>query len=211
MSAESVAGGGLVDPLELVALEAGRSVPREHVEIEMADAEFAHWHAAISLERERRGEVLLVVERTDGQVLLHTKEIYPVGGWRLLSGGIRYEESVLGALRREVREETGVDDAPCAYLGLIRYRFVCNDRHQEFASYVFRVVIADAQPTVTDPEEAISGFRWVAPASLDGVASQLRSVEPKWRDWGHFRAVGHERIGRWMAQPMRAEDVSAGR
>jgi 8-oxo-dGTP pyrophosphatase MutT (NUDIX family) len=182
----------LVDPVELAALDGDRAQMRHDVTLPFAAAEFGFWYDKVAVQRERRGEVLLVVEREDGDVLLHTKTQYPVGGWRLLSGGIRYGEEVLEALVREVREETGVTDAPFDYLGWIAYDLRHGRGRLAFASYLFRVRIGDAKPRVTDPKEAISGFRWVAPHTLDDVAQRLRSVAPAWRDWGAFRAVGHE-------------------
>ena len=58
---------------------------------------------------DRRGEVVLAICHGGNKVLLHTKSFYPDGVFRLLSGGIRPDESVENALLREAREETGLD------------------------------------------------------------------------------------------------------
>ena len=184
--------GALVDAAEVASLERGGLGVRQHVSLEFSASEFAFWQEKVAVQRERRGEVLLLVERSDGDLLLHTKDHYPDGGWRLLSGGIRYDEEVLEALAREIHEETGVTGADFTYLGMLGYDLRHRRNQLAFASYLFHVPIGDAQPEVTDPDEAISGFRWVGPERLGDVAERLRTVEPPWRDWGSFRAVGHD-------------------
>ena len=54
--------------------------------------------------RNRRGEVVLAIERPGRCVLLHRKGWYEPGVYRLLSGGIDWDEAVETTLARELRK-----------------------------------------------------------------------------------------------------------
>lgn len=139
----------------------------------------------------RDGEVVLVLRRPDGQVLLHTKPFYPPDTWRLPSGGIEHGESPEAAAQREIREETGLPAHPARLLGVLTYRFRCAGKTVRFASAVFLAETPAAEPAVQDTGERISGYRWVPPPELAQVARRLRRLAPEWRDWGHWRALAH--------------------
>lgn len=147
--------------------------------------------------RARRGEVVLLLRRSDGHLLLHNKSFYPADVFRLLSGGILPGESVLDAARREAREETGLDLRNPRPLGLLSATFRQGWRRRFFYSWL---VLADVEgdPRPGDAGEQISGFRWVPPEALAEVAGQLRTLPPTWADWGRFRALAHEAALRWM-------------
>ncbi|MBC7226498.1 MAG: NUDIX domain-containing protein [Thermoflexales bacterium] len=147
--------------------------------------------------RARYGEVVLLLRRPDGQVLLHTKSFYPEEAFRLPSGGIRPGESVLGAARREAREETGLELQDLRPLGFISVTFRRGWHRRYFHSWL---VLADVEgdPRPGDTGERISGFCWVPPEALTEVARQLRTLPPEWADWGRCRALAHEAARRWM-------------
>lgn len=54
-----------------------------------------------------RPGVAVIVRDQDGRVLLHRRRVG--GAWAPLSGGIEPGEDILTAVRREVREETGLE------------------------------------------------------------------------------------------------------
>lgn len=147
--------------------------------------------------RARRGEVVLLLRRPDGHLLLHTKSFYPADVFRLPSGGILPGESVPDAARREIQEETGLAPQNVRPLGLLSATFRQGWRRRFFHSWL---VLADVEgdPRSGDAEERISGFRWVPPEALAEVTARLRALPPQWSDWGRFRALAHEAAIRWL-------------
>ncbi len=147
--------------------------------------------------RARRGEVVLLLRRPDGHILLHNKSFYPVDVFRLLSGGILPGESVLEAARREIQEETSLAPRSLRPLGLLSVTFR-QGRHRRF--FYSWLVLADVEgdPRPGDAGEQISGFHWAPPEALTEVAGQLRTLPPTWTDWGRFRALAHEAALRWL-------------
>ncbi len=141
--------------------------------------------------RARWGETVLLLRRPDGHILLHHKSFYPENVFRLLSGGILPGESVLGAARREIQEETGLAPWALRPLGLLSITFRLGWHRRFFHSWL---VLADVEgePRPGDAGEQISGFRWVPPETLAEIAGHLRALPPTWADWGRFRALAHE-------------------
>ncbi|MBI1802339.1 MAG: NUDIX hydrolase [Chloroflexi bacterium] len=148
---------------------------------------------------DRRAEVVLAIRRSNGRVLLHTKSFYPPGVFRLLSGGIHWDEGVEDALRREATEETGLAVEVERFVALVRYR--ANGRPLAFASYIFLLNADGPKPSVQDIKERIAAFREVKPERLRAVAQQLRSLPENWRDWGEFRALSHELVADALRPP----------
>ncbi len=147
--------------------------------------------------RARRGEVVLLLRRPDGHLLLHTKSFYPEDVFRLPSGGILPGESVADAARREIREETGLNLQNVRPLGLLSVTFRQGWHRRFFHSWL---VLADVEgdPRPEDAGERISGFRWVPPEALAEVAGRLRALPRGWPDWGRHRALAHEAALRWL-------------
>ena len=148
----------------------------------------------------RRAEILAVVVRPDGLVLVHTKRFYPPGIYRLLSGGIHTGEPVERALEREIREETGQSIAGRCLIGVLTYTILHKSERIDFASYVYRVDVPNSTVWVEDDEEEISDLRWVPFSALEEICQQLRQVPEGWRDWGEYRALGHEFVLRHKAR-----------
>ncbi|MFZ5917120.1 MAG: NUDIX hydrolase [Chloroflexota bacterium] len=184
----------LLDTDELRAFErAGGAFWRQHHPLAVGEGHVAWWADKVLCGR--RGEVVPVVLRGQGELLLHTKTSYPPGLYRLPSGGVLWGERVIDALHREVFEETGFRTFQERFLGLLTYDFQAGGRSAPFASYVFLIAGATGQPTVQDESESISGFRWLAVSQIATIAAELRSVaedEPGRRDWGCFRALVHD-------------------
>ncbi|GBD07953.1 RNA pyrophosphohydrolase [Candidatus Thermoflexus japonica] len=176
-------------------------------ELETLTAQFGpqpHQHATVigdgwweevrrSLSR-RRGEVLMVIQRPGGEILVHTKAFYPPEAYRLPTGGIGWEETAWAALYREIDEETGLPVRSAMWWGLITYTLYpsegAQDRGIPFVSFVF-YVRTEGEPRVADRAEQIADFRWVSPEALPEIARRLESLDAPWRGWGAFRAIGH--------------------
>jgi len=170
--------------------------PRQH-HLLAVEPEYARYMAEARLTR--AGEVVLVLRRPDGQVLLHTKPFYPPGTWRLLSGGVDLRECPEEAILREAWEETGLPVRIERLLGVLTYELDGGDLQVPFASCLFLAATQGGEPAAQDAQERIGGYRWVQPEELAAVAAQLRSLPPPWRGWGELRSLPHLLAARQLA------------
>jgi ADP-ribose pyrophosphatase YjhB (NUDIX family) len=185
----------LIDEQEIEELaEQYGPTERRCYSLEVGKKNFEDWQKALA---KRRGEVVLVVERPDG-VILHSKDFYPPGTYRLPSGGVKWGESVLHALHREAWEEMGLKLEVERFLGFLEYEFCRQGETMPFVSYVFLVRGVRGEPAPQDEEEHIVSFRQVPVAELTAVADSLRALEEDWRDWGEFRAIAHDFVVEMM-------------
>jgi ADP-ribose pyrophosphatase YjhB (NUDIX family) len=180
----------LINPEEIQEL-ARRYGPTERRSycLEMSKKSFTYFRKKLA--KKRRGEVVLVVERSD-ELILHTKDFYPPGTFRLPSGGVKWGESVLSALHREAWEEMNLQIEVEHFLGLLEYAFRCQEETMPFVSYVFLVTGGEGDLIPQDEGERITSFHQVPVVGLAEVADGLRAVEEDWRDWGEFRAIAHD-------------------
>lgn len=155
----------------------------------MGEGLATYWHEKMT---KRRGEVVLVIRRPNGRIILHTKSFYPADTYRLPSGGIRQGERVLDAMWREVQEETGLEIETEHFLGLLEYEFQHRDEKLPFVSYVFLMRERGGHLAPQDKSEEITTFREVSVDELAAVAEALRSLPDPWDDWGAFRALAHD-------------------
>jgi 8-oxo-dGTP pyrophosphatase MutT (NUDIX family) len=149
----------------------------------------------MAIELPRRGvrsEVVMVVPRTDGRVLLMTKAFYPPGVYRLPTGGIHDGEDPEAALRRELYEETGLILDIQRFLGRLDYEFHRGDNKISYTSYIYILQPTDEEPHVHDADEQITGFRTASIAELRCVVDNLLELGQGWRDWARFRAIAHQ-------------------
>jgi ADP-ribose pyrophosphatase YjhB (NUDIX family) len=185
----------LVDEAEISQLFAEYGPgQRWRVSLEVSALTFDDWWEKIVSKPNRRGEVVLAIRRPDGQVLLHTKQFYPEGVFRLPSGGVHLDESVLTGMAREAKEETGLEVSVHRFPGTVEYELRHGQRRLPFISYVFIIYADESTPVAQDSEERITGFRYVSPLEIWRVAEQLRALPGRWSDWGHFRAPPHDLV-----------------
>ena len=105
----------------------------------------------------------LVVD-ADGRLLLGRRASEPyLGMWDTIGGFLHEGEDALDGLRREVREETGLDVEPVSFLGVWtdRYGNGPDAVHTLNLFWVARVVAGD--PT---PADDVSELAWFAPDEL---------------------------------------------
>jgi len=125
-----------------------------------------------------------------GRVAVIRKPFFVPGAWRVPSGGIHRGEDVEQGIKREMREETGLDIALRRYLLRIAVRFVsewCSDgccpegqgqpsRVQPWVSHVFAATLPVPAPDAAlQPEDhqEIAAARW---ATLDELQGPIRQA-----------------------------------
>ena len=147
----------------------------------------------------------MVVRRRNGKLLLATKDFYPDGVYRLLTGGVHRGESIFAALLRETQEETSLTVEPRRFLAVARYQEPDASEPNEYATFAFLLDEVGGELGVSDPHERLSGFREVYPSELPAIADQLDNLPRNLDDdlkvehyaWGRFRALAHRLV--WQA------------
>lgn len=137
---------------------------------------------------DRRAEVVFAIADPADRILLHAKAHYPTHIYRILSGGIAWDESVEEAMLREVAEETNLPVTIERFLGIIVYEFRYHDEVAHFASYIFLLRTDFSEPVCVRDNE-ISAFRTVLPSQLLDVSAELRNLIGDRRGWGQWRAL----------------------
>lgn len=148
---------------------------------------------------DRRAEVVFAITDPSGRVLLHAKAHYPSHIYRILSGGVGWNEPVEAALLREVAEETNLPVTIERFLGVIAYEFHYQDEIAYFASYVFHLSTDFSEPVCVRDNE-ISAFRKVLPSQLLEVSNELRNLIGERRGWGQWRALAVELVYESLAK-----------
>jgi NAD+ diphosphatase len=186
----------LLNPQEVETLTRQFGEPHRVVHgMDVAHPTYERWTRKISAGPVAcRGEVIMVIVRPNGNVLLHTKSFYPAGVYRLLSGRVLWRDAVENTLHREIREETSLDVAVERFLGLVEYEFRSHGQTVPFVSYIFELRELGGELCCQDHGEEITEFREVPVSELSQVAALLEQLEPRWQDWGNFRAVAHHLV-----------------
>ena len=181
-----------VDERELAQLATSYGQPEIRT-IELEGDEYL-FSTRLYRSQDRRGEVVLAVERPGRCMLLHRKGWYEPGVYRLLSGGIDWDEAVETTLARELEEETGLSLGTTHFLGVLDCLIHYDSRVVSFVSYVFHLSRTEGVLWLPQGTEDISEFRDVPIADLPSVAEDLRHVPPPRMGWGHWRAVAHDLV-----------------
>lgn len=142
--------------------------------------------------RSRRGEVVMIIERTTGNLLLHRKGWYEPGVYRLPTGGIESGEPIEDALARELKEETGLRGGDTRFLGVLTCRLRSQAKAFQFTSFLFHILRPRGHLDIPDSGEDISDIREVPISELPKIAGNLRRTPPPRQGWGDWRAVAHE-------------------
>ncbi|WP_018657391.1 NUDIX hydrolase [Actinomadura flavalba] len=92
------------------------------------------------------------------------------GRWEAPGGVLELAEDVITGLRREVREETGLEIAP------VRLTGVYKNMRQDIIALVFRCVTTGGTLSAT---EETRDFRWVTAAEVSTIATEAFAVRVK--------------------------------
>ena len=119
--------------------------------------------------------VLGVIARPDGTFLI-TKRVmtkaWAPGWWEVSGGGVQAGETSEEAVRREVREETGLDvsDAEGGYL--FTYKRVNLEEGDNYFVDVYRFVMDIDERDVSFQEAEIDGYMFATKEQIDGFAKE---------------------------------------
>lgn len=136
---------------------------------------------------DRRGEVVFCVVRPNGKIIAVTCEDYPEDIYRIPTGGLGYEEDIIGAVNREVKEELGLDVKIIKFGGVIKIKFIHENESFMFYSYLFILKEVSGRLLLDALEDEISEIREVALDELEIVVEKLNNIKNRWKDWGKFR------------------------
>ncbi|MFF4221162.1 NUDIX domain-containing protein [Streptomyces nondiastaticus] len=117
-----------------------------------------------------------VITDPDDKVLLHRPADDYLGGlWELPSGAVEPGESLVGALRREVAEETGLTVAEVGgYLGHFDYHSGSGRRTRQFN---FATAVTGQTVKLTEHDAHL----WAGDGQQGEVSSAVRAVLDTWR------------------------------
>jgi 8-oxo-dGTP pyrophosphatase MutT (NUDIX family) len=138
----------------------------------------------------RAHDVTLVILDGD-RIAVIRKKGYPLGAFRMPSGGIHPEESFLDGAVREAYEETGLSIRIEDYLLQIHATFLSDDR---LAKWTTHVLLARSSGVTLAPidEAEIESARWTTWSDL------LQQMNPLLRESGlgglRYRASVHDRV-----------------
>lgn len=178
-------GGAIIDTIQDYTLDVGH--------------DFFHFISRTA------AEVVMVVRRLDGGILLSTKAFYPTEVYRLPTGKLNEGEDPEEGFRRELMEETAYRPGVYENLGNLNYVFHSDDELSAFRSHVYLVSDAKGDPKSLDEDEQVTGFRWVSADELSLVAERLQNLPSPWHDWGRFRSIAHDFVVSKLQPPMNAD------
>jgi ADP-ribose pyrophosphatase YjhB (NUDIX family) len=99
-----------------------------------------------------------------GRVLLTRRAIEPhLGAWDLPGGFVDEHEHPLDALRRELREETGLQVEPGAFLGIWMDRYGGDSTAETTLNLFWTARVVGGEPRAADD---VSELRWFEPDQL---------------------------------------------
>lgn len=142
-----------------------------------------------SVSEDRRGEVVFCVTRKNGRIISITCNDYPEGIFRIPTGGIGYEEDIVSAVYREVKEELGLEVQIDEFAGVVRIRFEYEEEHVMFYSYIFLLSEKGGRLLLDASDDEISEVREATLEELSEIVDALANIKGKWSDWGKFRYV----------------------
>ncbi|MDX1563127.1 MAG: dihydroneopterin triphosphate diphosphatase, partial [Gammaproteobacteria bacterium] len=115
----------------------------------------------------RRPESVLVVIHTRSLDCLLLERIEPAGFWQSVTGSLGWDETVLAAARREVREETGIDASALRSTGITQrfpilpqWRARYEPGVAENTEHLCYLELAERCPVTLNPAEH-RAYRWL--------------------------------------------------
>lgn len=174
----------------------------EMIRVEV-EPEFVHYLSTRHGSEATGAEVVLVLPRPAGRVLMITKTFYPDSVFRLPTGVMTVGETVAEAFTRESQEETGFLSRPVLQIGTVIIQCCAASEFVEITSHIVLGNQVEGTPSPNDLAEGISGFKEVDASGLRVVADRLQSLPGRWKGWGRFRAPIHNIVADFLdAHPL---------
>ncbi len=153
----------------------------------------------------RIAEVCMVVRNIEGKIYLMRKPFYPVGVFRIHTGGIEKNETILEAFHRELYEETGLREPQPHFAAAISYS-VSPDSAPTFFTFVFITNPTEQGLVAHDEKEQIEAMRLIDIQDLPNLADQLAHLGMQYNEeldsdmhsWGIFRSVAIAQLYRYF-------------
>lgn len=133
--------------------------------------------------------IAALLEAPDGRVLLLRRAAqrdYAPGAWECVTGRLQQGEGFEDALRREVREETGLRAEPVALLGTVHFHRGPADAAHELVGVTYLCRVAAAAPPRLSAEH--DAGRWVDATEAgtlltadDPATRWIRRVLARWQ------------------------------
>jgi len=121
--------------------------------------------------------VIMLVERNDGRALLARNAMFPPGIFSCLSGFVEPGETLEHAVRREVREEVGLEVGDVDYRGSQPWPFP----HQLMVGFGARYRSGD----ITLDEQEIAEAEWFTPEDAPVFATNMSIAGRLIDEWRH--------------------------
>jgi ADP-ribose pyrophosphatase YjhB (NUDIX family) len=160
----------------------------EPVRLEWEGAISEREHALATYNPKRTHDVTLFILNGERLALIR-KPHFEVGIWRPPGGGIKPGEAFEDGVRREAREETGLEVSPARYLVDAGARFLHEPHDVLWRTHVFLATTDGEELDPRDLEE-IEAARW---GTLDELAGPLRArLLETGRAFWRYRVVLHD-------------------
>ncbi|MFB6145173.1 MAG: NUDIX hydrolase [Candidatus Nanohaloarchaea archaeon] len=118
------------------------------------------------MSRDRFRAVVTAFVTYNGKVLIGKKEDdddHPIGGkWHILGGHLEHGEDIEEAIKREVKEETGLDVEVHQLVDVMTFSWD-DDEDEESIRFVYHV---EADSDDAEPDDDLSEVKWVEPSDL---------------------------------------------
>jgi 8-oxo-dGTP diphosphatase len=140
-----------------------------------------------TVENDRRGEVVFCVINSNKKIITITCKEYPLGVYRIPTGGIGHNENIISAVYRETKEELGLDVDIVNFAGVLKIYFQHNASSVSFYSYLFILKEKGGRLLLDATDDEVSEVFETDLEGLKSVVENLRNIKGKWEDWGQFR------------------------
>jgi ADP-ribose pyrophosphatase YjhB (NUDIX family) len=145
-------------------LHGWRWCPRCRAELELGDGKASCPKCGLTHYAHSAPTASALPEDGEGRVLLARRAIEPEKGkWDVVGGFLEEGEHPLDALRREIREETGLEAEPGEYLTTTVDRYGEGDEAPYTLNLVWRARVSGGRPR---PADDVDELRWFAPDEL---------------------------------------------
>ena len=119
--------------------------------------------------------VLAILENEVGKFLVTQRALdkkWAAGGWEMPGGGAKSKESSLDAIKREVKEETGLDVRNAEGGYLFTYKRENPGEGDNYFVDVYRFVMDIDENDVSFQEAEIDGYMFATKEQIEGFAAE---------------------------------------